>query len=84
MPCRGLSHADIERFEVFHGNERRPLADFFAVSGDAADGQMVFEGNLAGVHWIGAGMNDGVVPRRRPRRPPRGQSDDQWRNSRLG
>ncbi len=58
---RGLGLADVERFEVFHGNECRRLADFFAVSGSAADGQILFEGDLSGVHWIGAGMADGVV-----------------------
>ncbi len=51
----------IERFEIFHGNEKRPLADFFTVSGSAADGGMVFEGDLSGVHWIGAHMADGEI-----------------------
>ena len=58
---RTMPLADIERWQLYHGNERLPLADFFAVSGDAADGQMELEGNLAGVHWIGAGMTEGVI-----------------------
>jgi formylmethanofuran dehydrogenase subunit C len=53
--------AEIERFEIFHGNEKLPLAEFFRISGDAADGRLEFEGNLAGVHWIGAGMTAGSI-----------------------
>jgi formylmethanofuran dehydrogenase subunit C len=58
---RELSLAEIERFEIFHGNEKRPLADFFTVSGSAADERIDFAGNLAGVHWIGAGMSTGQI-----------------------
>ena len=57
---RGKSLAEIERFEIFHGNEKRPLGDFFAVSG-TADDRIDFEGNLAGVHWIGTGLSEGVI-----------------------
>jgi formylmethanofuran dehydrogenase subunit C len=53
--------SEIERFEIFHGNEKRPLADFFAVTGDPADGRIEFEGDLAGVHWIGAHMAEGAI-----------------------
>ena len=55
------SLAEIERFEIFHGNCRIPIAEMFRVSGDASDKRMDFEGNLAGVHWIGAHMTSGVV-----------------------
>jgi formylmethanofuran dehydrogenase subunit C len=58
---RSQSPAQIERFEIFHGNEKRPLADYFAVSGDPADGRIEFEGELAGVHWIGAHMTEGTI-----------------------
>jgi formylmethanofuran dehydrogenase subunit C len=58
---RAMSLAEIERFEIFHGNEKRPLADFFAVTGSAADERIEFEGQLAGVHWIGAGMSSGSI-----------------------
>jgi formylmethanofuran dehydrogenase subunit C len=51
----------IERFEVFHGNCKLPLAEMFAVSGDAGDKRFEFEGNLAGVHWIGAHMQSGQI-----------------------
>jgi formylmethanofuran dehydrogenase subunit C len=55
------SLGEIERFEVFHGNRKLPLAELFAVSGDASDRRLDFEGNLAGVHWIGAHMRSGQV-----------------------
>ncbi len=55
------SLADIERFEIFHGNCKIPLAEMFTVSGDAADKRFDFEGNLAGVHWIGAHMTSGTI-----------------------
>ena len=58
---RGLSLAEIERFEIFHGNRKVPLAEFFNVSGDPTDARFEFEGNLAGVHWIGAQMSEGEI-----------------------
>ena len=59
--CAACRWATIERFEIFHGNEQRPLADFFAVSGETSDGRIDFDGDLQGVHWIGAGMTEGVI-----------------------
>jgi formylmethanofuran dehydrogenase subunit C len=58
---RGKSVAEIERLEIFHGNRKVPLAELFAVSGDPADDRMDFEGDLAGVHFIGYGMTGGEV-----------------------
>lgn len=55
------SLAEIERFEIFHGNRKVPLAEMFSVSGDAADKRFDFEGNLSGVHWIGAHMRSGKI-----------------------
>jgi formylmethanofuran dehydrogenase subunit C len=55
------SVSEIERFEIFHGNRKIPMAEMFRVSGDASDKEMHFEGNLSGVHWIGAHMTSGVV-----------------------
>lgn len=55
------SLAEIERLEIFHGNRKIPLAEMFRVSGDAADKQFEFEGNLSGVHWIGAHMTSGLI-----------------------
>ncbi|MEX2187414.1 MAG: formylmethanofuran dehydrogenase subunit C [Pirellulales bacterium] len=59
--ARDKSAAEIERFEIYHGNRKLPLAEFFSVSGDGSDGHLTFEGNLAGVHWIGAKMASGAV-----------------------
>ena len=53
--------ADIERFEIFHGNVKVPLAEFFEARGDPADEHVVWEGDLSGVHWIGAKMASGSV-----------------------
>ena len=58
---RGLSLEEIKRFELFHGNRKVPLAEFFDVSGDPTDARLEFEGNLAGVHWIGAQMSEGEI-----------------------
>jgi formylmethanofuran dehydrogenase subunit C len=58
---RGKSLAEIERLEIFQGNVKLPLAEFFAVSGDADDTVHDWEGDLAGVHWIGAKMTAGRV-----------------------
>lgn len=55
------SLADIERFEIFHGNRKIPLAEMFSVTGDASDKRFDFEGNLSGVHWIGAHMTSGQI-----------------------
>jgi formylmethanofuran dehydrogenase subunit C len=59
--ARGKSLAELERFEVFYGNAKQPLAEFFALSGDAADETLVFSGDLSGVHWIGAKMTSGTI-----------------------
>ena len=53
--------AEIEKLQMFQGNLRLPLAEFFAISGDAADGVMEWEGDLRGVHWIGAKMTSGKI-----------------------
>jgi formylmethanofuran dehydrogenase subunit C len=53
--------AEIEKFEIFHGNCKIPLAEMFSVCGDPSDKCHVFEGDLAGVHWIGAHMTSGSV-----------------------
>jgi len=52
--------AEIEQLSIFHGNTKVPLAEFFDVTGDPADGRMEWEGDLSGVHWIGAGMSGGA------------------------
>lgn len=57
----GWSLAEIERFEILHGNRKLPLADLFDVSGDPGDLRFDFEGDLSGVHWIGAHMTEGAI-----------------------
>ncbi len=58
---QALALAEIERLEIFHGNCKLPLAELFRVSGSPADGRLEFAGELAGVHWIGAGMRSGSI-----------------------
>jgi formylmethanofuran dehydrogenase subunit C len=58
---RDKSLDEIERLEVFHGNRKLPLAELFRVSGDPSDARIDFEGNVAGVHFIGYGMGDGEI-----------------------
>jgi formylmethanofuran dehydrogenase subunit C len=58
---REMPLADIARIEVFHGNRKEPLGEFFDISGDPTDSRMELEGNLAGVHWIGAHMTEGEI-----------------------
>ncbi len=55
------SIAEIERFEIFHGNRKLALAEMFKVSGDARDKRFDLEGDLRGVHWIGAQMSSGQI-----------------------
>lgn len=57
----GESLAEIERFEVLHGNRRLPLAEFFEVSGDPSDGVLRLSGNLTPVHRLGVGMDGGKI-----------------------
>lgn len=57
----GKSLAEIERFEIFHGNRKIPLAEMFSISGDPADQHFDIEGDLSGVHWIGAQMQSGSI-----------------------
>jgi formylmethanofuran dehydrogenase subunit C len=56
-----MSLAEIERFEIFNGNRKLPLAEFFDVTGDPSDARFEFEGDLAGVHWIGCQMEEGEI-----------------------
>ena len=58
---RDKSLHEIEKTLVFHGNEKVPLGEFFHVSGNASDQAIAFEGDLSGVHWIGAKMKGGLI-----------------------
>lgn len=55
------SLGEIERLEVAHGNRQCALADLFSIAGDPSDGRIDFEGDLSGVHHIGAGMTRGEI-----------------------
>lgn len=55
------SLAEIERFDIFDGNRKVPLAEMFSVSGDASDKRFDVDGELAGVHWLGAHMQSGEM-----------------------
>lgn len=57
----GMSLAEIGEREVFHGNRKTQLAEFFQISGSLEDERIVFEGQLSGVHWIGAKMRTGTI-----------------------
>src|SRR5438093_943192 len=72
---RGKSLAEIENLEIFEGNVKTRLAEFFAVSGDPADEFHEWEGDLAGINMLagniflfgdsgirhGAGMKRGTI-----------------------
>jgi formylmethanofuran dehydrogenase subunit C len=58
---REKSLGEIERSEIGWGVQRVPLAEVFEVSGDPADGRIVFLGQLRHFHHIGRGMTDGEI-----------------------
>ena len=58
---RNLTISAIEKIKVFHGKEESHLGDFFKVSGKPGDEILEIEGDLSGVHWIGAKMNSGQI-----------------------
>lgn len=58
---QGKSLDEILRQEIYHGNEKLALGEMFDVSGDADDLEWYLDGNLSGVHWIGAHMTEGSI-----------------------
>jgi formylmethanofuran dehydrogenase subunit C len=58
---RGKTLADVERLPIYCGNEQVALGELFAVTGETADERMEFEGDLSGVHRIGASMAGGEI-----------------------
>jgi len=58
---RGKPLAEIEKLEIFEGNVKSRLADLFTVTGDASGEVHEWEGDLSGVHWIGAKMQSGRI-----------------------
>ncbi len=57
----GKSTAEIAALPVQHGNAPAPLGEFFDVSGDANDGELLLEGDCRRVKWVGASMTRGRV-----------------------
>ena len=57
----GKSAAEIAALPLQHGNAPAPLGEFFTVEGDAADGDVLIEGDCTRVKWIGAGMTSGRI-----------------------
>ena len=55
------SAAEIAQWPIQHGKEVCQLGDFFTVSGDASDQRFEWEGDLSGVHWLGAKMRSGQM-----------------------
>lgn len=55
---QGLDTADIERLEIYHGNVKTPLAEFFTVNG-RYDGELHLNGDLARVKHVGSLMASG-------------------------
>lgn len=58
---RDLPLAAIEQLPIQFGNQAVPLAEFFLVSGEARDEGIEWQGDLSGVHWIGANMTAGTM-----------------------
>lgn len=56
---QGKSPDEIARLPVQHGNATAQLGEFFRVSGDAGDGDVVVDGDTSRVKWLGAGMTRG-------------------------
>lgn len=56
-----LTLAEIQRLPVYEGNRTAELGQFFDISGDPGDEVMQWEGDLRGVHWIGAKMRRGRI-----------------------
>ncbi len=58
---RQLSAKEIAKLPVQYGNRQVELGEFFQVSGNAADEQFEWRGDLSGVHRIGGKMTRGKV-----------------------
>ncbi len=57
----GKSIAEIEKMEMFQGNVKLPLAEFFSITGESSDLVHHWHGELAGVHWLGTKMTSGKI-----------------------
>ena len=50
----GLTAEAIAYLSVQHGNGAAVLGDFFSITGDAADADIVLEGDCSRIKWLGA------------------------------
>lgn len=57
----GKSAGEIATLPVQHGNTQVPLGEFFSVSGDASDKDILLEGDCSRVKYIGSGMASGRI-----------------------
>lgn len=57
---RGLTAAEIAALPVWQGNQKGALGDFFAVAGAGGD-EIVIDGDVPHVKWIGQGMTGGRI-----------------------
>jgi len=57
----GKTAAEIADLPVQHGNAAARLGEFFRVEGDAADQQIVLEGDCSRVKLVGSGMASGSI-----------------------
>lgn len=55
------SITELARQKVAVGNQQVDLSELFDLQGDLADRQWRFEGDLAGVHYLGSGMKSGSI-----------------------
>ena len=58
---REQSLHDVAQTPIQHGNAQVPLAEFFDVSGSAADNEIVWEGDCANVKLIGSRLQEGRI-----------------------
>lgn len=58
---QSLNRSSILSLPVWRGRRKERLIDFFDISGDLQDGEIVWTGNLSRVHRIGEGMTAGVM-----------------------
>lgn len=54
------SHAELCALTVFHGKRRLPLSEFFDVEGERSN-ELILQGDLNKVRWIGRAMTQGSV-----------------------
>lgn len=57
----GQSADEVARFAIFEGKRPTVLGEFFDITGDLDDQTMVWQGDLRGVHWVGAKMESGSI-----------------------